>query len=209
MQQFRRLPNETKKQLAVRIETVVKKAYSLNTHDYKNTKMTKILMMTLTPQLRKIALKKSTSHPSSIRELDIESRKLVDKLEQAEITLKLEETKNSKLQYVSNFHSKTSHINIIQDSDNKLAEKIFQIPIIYEKNPNLKNKPSFKNLTTRQLKGTSKTQRTKHMFLSKHEKNQNLPYKNIQKSEKPLPDSFCTNKSQFPYRNNFRGRSSD
>ena len=60
-----RLPNETIKQLAVRIETLVRKAYSLNTHDYKNTKMTEILMMTLTPQLRKIAIKKRASHPSS------------------------------------------------------------------------------------------------------------------------------------------------
>ena len=31
----RRLPNETIKQLAVRIETLDRKAYSLNTHDYK------------------------------------------------------------------------------------------------------------------------------------------------------------------------------
>ena len=30
----RRLPNEIIKQLAVRIETLVRKAYSLNTHDY-------------------------------------------------------------------------------------------------------------------------------------------------------------------------------
>ena len=36
--EIRRLPNETIKQLAVRIETLVRKAYSLNTHDYKNTK---------------------------------------------------------------------------------------------------------------------------------------------------------------------------
>ena len=56
--EIRRLPNETIKQLAVRIKTLVRKAYSLNTHDYKNTKMTEILMMTLTPQLRKIAIKK-------------------------------------------------------------------------------------------------------------------------------------------------------
>ena len=42
-----RLPNEAIKQLAVRIETLVRKAYSLNFHDYKNTKMTKILIMTL------------------------------------------------------------------------------------------------------------------------------------------------------------------
>ena len=32
--------------------------------------MTEILMMTLTPQLRKIAIKKRASHPSSIREPD-------------------------------------------------------------------------------------------------------------------------------------------
>ena len=56
--EIRRLPNETIKQLAVRIETLVPKAYSLNTHDNKNTKMTKILLMTLIPQLRKIAIKK-------------------------------------------------------------------------------------------------------------------------------------------------------
>ena len=93
-----RLPNKTIKQLAVRIETLVRKTYSLNTHDYKNTKMTEILMMTLTSQLGKIAIKKRASHPSSIREPDLDFRKLVDKLEQAEITMKLEETENLKLQ---------------------------------------------------------------------------------------------------------------
>ena len=45
--EIRRLPNETIKQLAVRIETKVRKAYSLKTHDYKHTKMTESLMMTL------------------------------------------------------------------------------------------------------------------------------------------------------------------
>ena len=48
--------------------------------------MTEILMMTLTPQLRKIE-KKSASHPSSFQEPDIEFQKLKDKLEQAEITM--------------------------------------------------------------------------------------------------------------------------
>ena len=56
MQKIRRLPNETIKQLAVRTETLVRKTYSLNTHDYKNTKITEILMMTLTP--RKGAIKR-------------------------------------------------------------------------------------------------------------------------------------------------------
>ena len=68
--EIRRLPHETIKQLAVRIETLVRKAYSLNTHDYKNTKMTEILMMTPTPQLKKLAIKKRAAHPSSNREAD-------------------------------------------------------------------------------------------------------------------------------------------
>ena len=112
--EIRRLPNETIKQLAVRIETLVRKLYSLNTHDYKNTKMTEILMMTLTPQLRKVAIKKRTSHPSSIREPDLDFRKLVDKLEQAENTMKLEETENLKLQYVNRIETNTTQINNIQ-----------------------------------------------------------------------------------------------
>ena len=118
-----RLPNETIKQLAVGIETLVRKSYSLNTHDYKNTKMTEILIMTRTPQLKKIAIKKIASHPSSIRELDLDFRKLVDKLEHAEITMKLEETENLKLQYVNRIQTNTTHINNIQDSDIILSEK--------------------------------------------------------------------------------------
>ena len=55
----RRIPNETIKQLAVRTETLVRKTYSLNTFDYKNIKMTEVLMMTLTPQLPKTAIKNS------------------------------------------------------------------------------------------------------------------------------------------------------
>ena len=34
--------------------------------------MTEILMMTLTPQLRKTAIKKRASHPSSIQEPDLD-----------------------------------------------------------------------------------------------------------------------------------------
>ena len=74
--EIRRLPSETIKQLAVRIETLVRKASSLNTHDYKNTKIAEILMMTLTPQSQKIAMKKRASHPSSIQEPDLDFRKL-------------------------------------------------------------------------------------------------------------------------------------
>ena len=60
--------------------------------------MTKVLMMTLTPQLQKIAIKKRASHPSSVREPNIDFRKLIEKLEQAGITMKFEETENLKVQ---------------------------------------------------------------------------------------------------------------
>ena len=47
--EIRRFPNETINQFAVRIETLLSKALSLNTHDYKNSKMTEMLRITLTP----------------------------------------------------------------------------------------------------------------------------------------------------------------
>ena len=114
----------------------------------KNTKMTEILMMTLTPQLRKIAIKKRASHPSSIREPDLDFRNFVDKLEQAEITMKLEETENLKLQYVNRIQTNTTQINNIHDSDVDLSEKITEILNIYKKKPYFKGKPSFKNGVT-------------------------------------------------------------
>ena len=95
-------------------------------------------MMTLTPQLRKIAIKMIASHPSSIREPDLDFRKLVDKLEQAEITMKLEETENLKLQYVNRIETNTTHIHNIQESDIDPTEKITEILNIYEKNSNFK-----------------------------------------------------------------------
>ena len=103
--------------------------------------MTEILMMTLSPQLRKIAIKKRASHPSSIREPDLDFRKLLDKLEQAEITMKLEETENLKLQYVNRIETNTTHINNIQESDTDLVEKITEILNNYEKHPKA-NHPS-------------------------------------------------------------------
>ena len=137
--------------------------------------MTEILMMTLTPQLRKIAIKKRASHPSSIREPDLDSRKLVNKLKQAEITMKLEKTENLKLQYVNRIETSTTHIIKIQESDTDLIEKITEILNIYEKHPNFKGKPSFKKWCNycrryghsisecrqKQSEQTSKAQRTK------------------------------------------------
>ena len=105
-------------------------------------------MMTLTPQLRKNAIKKRASHPSSVREPDLDFRKLVDKLEQAEITMKQEDTENPKLQYVNNIQTKTTQINNIHKSDTDLSKKITEILNIYEKNQILKVNPHLKNGVT-------------------------------------------------------------
>ena len=85
--------------------------------------MTEILIMTLTPQIRKRAIKKTASHPSSLREPDLDFKKLVDELEQAEITMKLEETEKLKLQYVNNIQTTTTQINHKHNSDIDLSEK--------------------------------------------------------------------------------------
>ena len=108
----------------------------------KTQKRTEIQLMTLTPQLRKLAIKKRASHPSSIREPDLDFGKLVEKLEQAEITRKLEQTKNLKLQNVNNIQINTTQISNIHNSDTDLSEKITDILNIYEKNLSFRGKPS-------------------------------------------------------------------
>ena len=69
--------------------------------------------MALTPLLRK-------SEKSNIN-----FRKLVDEHKEAEITTKIEETRNLKLQYIyiKFTQTTTSQINNIQDSANELAKK--------------------------------------------------------------------------------------
>ena len=181
--------------------------------------MTEILMMTLTPQLRKIAIKKRVSHPSSILEPDLDFQKLVDKLEQAEITEKLEETENLKLQYVNRIETNTTHINNIQESDTDLIEKITEKLNIYEKHPNFKGKPSFKkscNFCRRyghSISECRQKQQDNQNILQKYKepnksfdqnikKDQNLRNKNIYSnngSGKPLPSNSNYTRNQSPY----------
>ena len=60
----------------------------------------------------------------------------MDKLEQSEVTMKLEETENLKLQDFNNIQTTNSQRNHIHDSDTELSEKINEIGNNYEKNPN-------------------------------------------------------------------------
>ena len=80
---------------------------------------------------KKNSYKKGASHSSSTREPDLDFRNLVDKLEQAEITMKLEKTENLKLQYCNRIETITTQINNIQESDVDLSEKITEILNIY------------------------------------------------------------------------------
>ena len=63
---MRRQPNKTIKQLAARIETLVQKAYSLNTEDYIKHKNVRDFNDDSNTSIRKTAIKKRSSHPSSI-----------------------------------------------------------------------------------------------------------------------------------------------
>ena len=186
-------------------------------------------MMTLTPQLRKTAIKKRASHPSSIREPDLDFRKLVDKQEQAEITMKLEETENLKLQYVNNIQTTKTHINNTHNSDTELSEKITEILNIYEINPNFKVEPSFKQWCNycrryghsiaecrqKQQDNQNKPQKYKEPNKSCYQymkKDQNLPNKNIHSnnsSGKPFPNSSNHPRNHSPYNSYYRGRSPD
>ena len=185
--------------------------------------MTEFLMMTSTPQLRKIAMKKRASHPSSIREPDLDFRNLVYKLEQAEKTMKLEETENLKLQYVNRIETNTTHINNIQESDTDLIEKNTEILYIYEKNPNFKGKPSFKKWCNycqryghsiaeyrqKQQDNQNKPQTRKEpskSFYQYMKKDQNLSNKNIysnNSSGKPLPSNSNYSRNQSPYSSSY------
>ena len=80
-------PTKQKKQMAVGIETLVRKAYSLKTLTTKyktDWSPNDDFYITTTQNCNK----KRASHPSSIRELDIDFRKLKVKIEDAEITMK-------------------------------------------------------------------------------------------------------------------------
>ena len=184
-------------------------------------------MMTLTPQLRKIAIKKRASHPSSFREPDLDFRKLVDKLEQAEIKMKLEETEILKLHYVNHIETNTTHVNNIQQPDIDLSEKITEILSIYKSNSNFKSEPSFKKWCKycrrhgHSISACRQKQQDNHNKPQKHKapnksfyqymkKDQNLPNKNVHSNNSSGNSLLSTpnySRNQSPYNSSYRGRS--
>ena len=79
---------------------------------------------------------------------DIDFKKQVDKLEQAEITTQIEVTEKFILKFVNKNQTKISFIKNYSDSGNELAENISQILNIYEKSQTFEEKPFFKKWST-------------------------------------------------------------
>ena len=132
-----------KKQLAVRIETLMGKTYSVNTHDFKTRRWPKfyyVLITTIKERRKNIR----SLHTSSIREPDKDFRKLVDNIEQAKTAMNIEKTESLLLKQVSIIPETNSYRNNIEDRDTQLAEKLTQLINIYKKNAIFKEKPPIK-----------------------------------------------------------------
>ena len=79
-------------QLAVRIGTLVQKAHSAKIYDYKKNENDRNSKDDFNTTITKNEI---ASHPSSNRISNIDFRNFVHKIEQAEVTMKLEKTDNS------------------------------------------------------------------------------------------------------------------
>ena len=109
LQQLQKHTNESLRSLALRIETLVKTAYSLYTENYRNSAMNQTFIRSLDNELKTAALKKHANHKETPREPEMPFKALVDKIDQMDLTRTL--TNNHKRLYEINQTTK----NIIDD----------------------------------------------------------------------------------------------
>ena len=107
LQQIQKHTNESLRSLALRIETLVKTAYSLYTEDYRNSVMNQTFIRCLDNELKTAALKKHANHKQTSREPEMPFKTLVDKIDQMDLTRT--KTNNHKRLYEVN--QSTSNIN--------------------------------------------------------------------------------------------------
>ena len=86
LQQLQKHTNESLRSLALRIETLVKIAYSLYTEDYRNSVMKQTFIRCLDNELKTAALKKHANHKQTPREPEMPFKTLVDKIDQMDST---------------------------------------------------------------------------------------------------------------------------
>ena len=107
LQQLQKHTNESLRSLALRIETLVKTAYSLYTEDYRNSVKNQTFIRCLDNELKTAALKKHANHKQTPREPEMPFKTLVDKIDQMDLTRTI--TNNHKRLYEVN--QSTSNIN--------------------------------------------------------------------------------------------------
>ena len=100
LQQLQKHTNESLRSLALRIETLVKTAYSLYTEDYRNSVMSQTFIRCLDNELKTAALKKHANHKQTPREPEMPFKTLVDKIDQLDLTRTI--TNNHKRLYEVN-----------------------------------------------------------------------------------------------------------
>ena len=86
LQQLHKHTNESLRSLALRIETLVKTAYSLYTEDCRNSVMNQTFLRCLDNEIKTAALKKHANHKQTPREPEMPFKALVDKIEQMDLT---------------------------------------------------------------------------------------------------------------------------
>ena len=86
LQQFQKHTNESLRYFALRIETLVKIAYTLYTEDYKNSAMNQTFIRYLDNELKTAALKKHANHKQTPREPEMPFKTLIDKIDQTDLT---------------------------------------------------------------------------------------------------------------------------
>ena len=107
LQQLQKHTNESLRSLALRIETLVKTAYSLYTEDYRNSVMNQTFIRCLDNELKNAALKKHANHKQTPREPEMPFKTLVEKIDQMDLTRTI--TNNHKRLYEVN--QSTTNIN--------------------------------------------------------------------------------------------------
>ena len=115
LQQLQKHTNESLRSLALRIETLVKTAYSLYTENYRNSVMNQTFIRCLDNELKTAALKKHANNKQTPREPEMPFKTLVDKIDQMDLK-----------RTITNNHKRLYEIN---QTTNKINEDLKQMNI--------------------------------------------------------------------------------
>ena len=214
---YKKHTNESLRSLALRIETLVKTAYSLYTEDYRNSVMNQTFIRCLDNELKNAALKKHANHKQTPREPEMPFKTLVEKIDQIDLTRTI--TNNHKRLYevnqsTTNINEDLKQMNIACNNINELNQNDLEqfegticnvlngINNTYDKK-NFKGRPKFalfcsycsshghtKGRCFKRPRRGSVTRPKERSFYSHMRNNQNLPNRRI--------DSNSVNGRQLP-----------